>query len=79
MCWIAGYISKDKNFFNENEMVFYKNVGDLSEKIIKISRDDKLRKKIAQNGKKKYFKLFNEKRITKHMIDISLGKLSSLF
>ena len=31
------------------------------------------RKKIAKNGKKKYFKLFNEKEITKYFIDISLG------
>ena len=28
-------------------MVFYKNINDLSEKIIKISKDEKLRKKIA--------------------------------
>ena len=40
-------------------MVFYKNVNDLSEKIIKISRDEKLRKKIARNGKNKYMKYFN--------------------
>ena len=29
-------------------MVFYKNVSDLSEKIIKISKDDKLRKKLVE-------------------------------
>ena len=34
-----------RNFFSDNEMVFYKNVNDLSEKILKISNDDKLRKK----------------------------------
>ena len=67
------------DFFKKNELIFYKNINDLSDKIKFYSRNDKLRKKIAQNGKKKYFKLFNEKRITKHMIDISLGKLSSLF
>jgi spore maturation protein CgeB len=39
------------NFFSNNEMVFYKNINDLSEKIIKISKDEKLRKKIAR-GKK---------------------------
>ena len=62
-----------KNFFNENEMVFYKNVGDLSEKIIKISRDDKLRKKIARNGKKKYMKFFNSDVVSKYMICKTLG------
>ena len=67
------------DFFKKNELIFYKNINDLSDKIKFYSRNDSLRKKIAQNGKKKYFKLFNEKRITKHMIDISLGKSSSLF
>ena len=67
------------DFFKKNELIFYNNINDLSDKIKFYSRNDKLRKKIAQNGKKKYFKLFNEKRITKHMIDISLGKSSSLF
>ena len=43
-----------RDFFTNNEMVFYKNINDLSEKIIKISRDDKLRRKIAQKGKEKY-------------------------
>ena len=38
---------------------FYKNVNDLSEKISKISQDEKLRKKIAKKGRDKYFKYFN--------------------
>ena len=41
-----------KDFFTDKEMVFYKNINDLSEKILKISRDEKLRKTIARNGKK---------------------------
>ena len=44
--------TKYNNFFNNNEMVFYKNVDDLSEKIQRISRDEILRKKIGKNGKK---------------------------
>ena len=31
----------------------------LSEKILKISRDEKLRKSIGKKGKKKYMKYFN--------------------
>ena len=38
---------------------FYKNISDLSEKILKITRDDKLRRSIAKNGKDKYLKYFN--------------------
>ena len=29
------------DFFSDKEMVFYKNISDLSEKIIKLTRDDK--------------------------------------
>ena len=41
------------NFFNQNEMIFYKNVSDLSEQILKISRDENLRRKIGRAGKNK--------------------------
>ena len=58
-----------KDFFNDDEMVFYKNVNDLSEKIKKISRDDKLRRKIAQKGKYKYMKYFNSNLVAQFIID----------
>ena len=61
------------SFFNSNEIVFYSNIDDLAEKIRFYSKNDVLRKKIAKNGKKKYFKLFNEKKITKYILDISTG------
>ena len=74
----------DKNvgmsdFFNKEEIVFYSSINDLSNKIKFYSRNDKLRRIIAKKGKTKYFKLFNESKITKYMIDISIGKQSSLF
>ena len=72
--------TKYRNFFNENEMVFYKNTGDLSEKILKLSSDDKLRKKIARNGKFKYMKYFNSDLVSKYIIDKTLGiKLNSKY
>ena len=61
------------NFFSSNEMVFYKNVNDLSEKIIKISKDEKLRKKIAMNGKIKYMKYFNSDLVAQYIIEKTLG------
>ena len=67
------------DFFNKNEIVFYKNINDLSDKIKFYSQNDKIRIKIARNGKNKYFKLFNETKITKYFIDVSLGNKSSLF
>ena len=41
-----------RNFFNDREMVFYKNVSDLSEKILKIANDDRVRRSIAKKVKK---------------------------
>jgi len=67
------------DFFNKNEIIFYKNINDLSDKIKFYEKKDYLRKKIAKNGKKKYFKLFNEKKIAEYFIDISLGKINKLF
>ncbi len=57
-----------ENFFNKNEMVFYKNISDLSEKILKISKDEKLRKKIARNGKAKYMRYFNSNNVANYII-----------
>ena len=60
------------NFFNTNEMIFYKNTNDLSEKIIKVSKDEKLRKKIAMNGKIKYMKYFNSDLVAQYIIEKTL-------
>ena len=65
-----------QNFFNKNEMVFYKNLSDLSEKILKISKDDKLRKKIGRNGKLKYLKHFNSNLVAKFIIDKTFNNVN---
>ena len=67
------------NFFNTDEMIFYSNINDLADKIKFYSKNDLIRKKIAKKGKKKYFKLFNEKRIAEYFINISIGKEYKLF
>ena len=67
------------DFFNSNEIIFYKNISELADKILFYSTNDRLRKKIASKGKKKYFKLFNEVKISKYLLDISLGNKASLF
>ncbi len=61
-----------RDFFSDKEMVFYKSLSDLSEKINKISRDEKLRKKIAYNGKKKYTKYFNSTEVADFIIKKTL-------
>ena len=70
---------KMSHFFSSKEIVFYNNINDLSDKIKFYAKNDKLRIEIAKNGKKKYFKLFNEKRIAKYIVDVSLGKKYDLF
>ena len=67
------------DFFTAKELIFYTGVSDLADKIKFYSRNDSSRKKIALNGKKKYFKIFNEKKITKYIVDISIGKDVSIF
>ncbi len=61
------------HFFNNDEMVFYDGISDLSEKIMKISRDDKLRRKIASNGKRKYLKYFNSTLVAEFIINRTLN------
>ena len=71
--------TKYNDFFNENEMVFYNNISDLSEKIKRISSDEKLRKKIGQNGKNKYMKYFNSNIVAQYIIEKTLGIKSKNF
>tara|TARA_B100000886_G_scaffold298737_1_gene227026 strand:+ start:2832 stop:4961 length:2130 start_codon:yes stop_codon:yes gene_type:complete len=61
-----------QNFFSNKEMIFYKNVNDLAEKILKIASDDKLRKSIARNGKKKYMKYFNSNLVAEYIVNKTL-------
>ena len=54
-------------------MVFYKNVSDLSEKILKIANDDRVRRSIAKKGKEKYMKYFNSNLVAQFIINKSFG------
>ena len=57
------------DFFDKSEMVFYKNISDLSEKIEKISSDENLRKSIGKKGKSKYMKYFNSTLVADFIIN----------
>ena len=61
--------TKFNNFFNKDELVFYNNINDLSEKMQKLSADDDMRKKIAKKGWIKYHKYFNSQIVADYMID----------
>ncbi len=62
-----------RDFFNDKEMVFYKNINDLSEKILRVSNDEKLRKMLGKNGKYKYMKYFNSTLVAEFIINKTLG------
>ena len=60
------------HFFDKTEMVFYKNISDLSEQIERISSDEKLRKLIGKKGKLKYTKYFNSTLVAEFIINKTL-------
>ena len=59
---------KYSDFFSKKEIVTYKNLKDLTSKIKYYLKNDKKRKLIAKNGKKKYLKEFNSEKISKFII-----------
>ena len=63
--------TKLNDFFTDKEIIFYKDLNDLSEKIQKYSVDDVMRKKIAKNGWKKYHSFFSSQKIADYIIDRS--------
>jgi len=67
------------DMFNKNEVVMYNNINDLTDKINFYKKNDKLRRKIGASGRKKYFKLFNELKISNYIINKSLGKKTILY
>ena len=61
------------DFFSNKELIFYKDMNDLSEKILKFKKDKKEGKKIAKNGKLKYFKYFNSTIVSDFIINKTFG------
>ena len=56
------------DFFTNKELIFYDNINDLGEKLNRYKKDIKLGKKIAEAGKKKYFKYFNSDIVSDYII-----------
>ena len=64
---------KYSDFFSNNEMIFYKNVDDLIDKVKFYKKNEKKRLQIGMNGKKKYFKIFNNKIVADYIASKTLG------
>ena len=61
--------TKFNDFFDDDENGFYENEIDLINKVEKLkSKEDKIYK-YAKNGMRRYFSLFNNKLVTKYIID----------
>ena len=61
------------HFFNKDELIFFHNNQDLSEKLNFYKQNSNLRKKIARNGQQKYFALFNCIDVAKYIIERSMN------
>ena len=67
-----------QDFFNEDEIITYKNIYDLNKKIIFFKNNKKLLKKVAMKGYKKAHKIFNNKLISDFIVKKTMNiKISS--
>ncbi len=71
--------TKYSDFFKNDEMIFYDNLEDLSEKINKYAVDDKHRRLVAKKGHTKYHKFFNSEVVAKYIISKTLGTKNNFY
>ena len=62
------------DFFDDNEMGFYKNVDDLLRQIDRLHSNINRVNKISKNGKRKYFSIFNNLIISDYIISKTFNK-----
>ena len=62
------------DFFDENEMGFYKNVDDLLTQMDRLYSNINKVNKISKNGKRKYFSIFNNLIISDYIISKTFNK-----
>ena len=61
------------DFFKNKEIVFYKNISDLNNKILYYKKNPEKLKEIARNGHKKSHKIFNNKLIAAYIVKKTLN------
>ena len=64
---------KYRDFFSDNEMIFYKDLNELIDKVIFYKRNEEKRIKIGINGKIKYQKIFNNLIVSDYIVSKTLG------
>ena len=65
--------TKYSDFFNNDEMIFYKDINELSEKIKRYKKDVTVSKSIAKKGHLKYHKYFNSSLVSNYIIERTFG------
>ena len=64
---------KYSDFFSNNEMIFYKDIYDLIDKVNFYKKNERKRIQIGFNGKVKYFKIFSNVIVADYILHKSLG------
>jgi hypothetical protein len=64
---------KYSDFFSNNEMIFYKNIYDLIDKVNFYKKNERKRIQIGFNGKVKYFKIFSNKIVADYILHKTIG------
>jgi glycosyltransferase involved in cell wall biosynthesis len=64
---------KYDDFFSNKEMIFYEDINDLIDKINFYKKNERKRIQIGINGKKRYFKIFNNRIVADYIASKTLG------
>jgi len=64
---------KFSDFFSKNDMIFYKDIYDLIDKVNYYKNNERKRTQLGMNGKKRYFKIFNNKVVADYIFSKTLG------
>ena len=64
---------KFSDFFSNNEMIFYKGIYDLIDKVNYYKKNERKRIKIGINGQSKYFKIFSNRIVADYIASKTLG------
>ena len=69
--------TKLNEIISKNGVVYYKNINDLTKKILYFKKNLSKLKKVSSKGKKEYFKKFNSDIVSKYIIEKSFNNISN--
>ena len=64
---------KFSDFFSNNEMIFYKDIYDLIDKVNYYKKNERKRIQLGFNGKNRYFKIFNNRIVADYIFSKTLS------